>query len=98
MKQVTNSEISFVQSDKAVKEVKEEKNQEGRVFGYALNHKRAKAKLLKGAKRDKNLNVEVKSGCVNLRFDDGSYFGIILPLLREWQQEEVKLLISIKLM
>ena len=83
MKQVCNSEVSFLNLNI---EAKETNNQDGRVFGYALNHKRAKSKLLKGAKRAKNLNVEVKSGCVNLRFDDGSYFEIILPLLREWHR------------
>ena len=48
--------------------------------------KKAKAKLPKGAKR-KNLNVEVRPGCVNLRFNDGAYFQIVLPLLREWKQK-----------
>ena len=60
----------------------------GREFNYVVNDKRAKAKLLKGAKRRKNLEVEVKSGCVNLRFSDGSYFEVILPLLREWHKRE----------
>ena len=41
---------------------------ESRVFGYSLNQKRAKAKLLKGAKRLNNLEVEERDGCVNLRF------------------------------
>ena len=54
-----------------------------RMFKYNMNKKRAKAKLLKGAKRTSNLSVEVKSGCVNLRFDDGSYFEVILPMVRE---------------
>ena len=56
----------------------------GRVLPYIQNEKRAKAKLLKGAKRMKNLDVEIKSGCVNLRFSDGSYFKVVLPILREW--------------
>ena len=60
----------------------------GRNFGYSLNPKRAKAKLLKGAKRTKNLDVEVKTGCVNMRFDDGSYFEVVLPLLRQWHGKE----------
>ena len=46
---------------------------------------RAKSKLLKGAKKP-NLDVEVKDGCVNLRFCDGSFHEIILPLLNLWQQ------------
>ena len=56
----------------------------GRAFSYNLNEKRAKGKLLKGAMRLDHLNVEVKSGCVNLRFSDGSYFEVVLPVLREW--------------
>ena len=55
----------------------------GRLFSYALNPKRAKAKLLKGAKRQ-NLDVEIKSGCVNLRFSDGAFFEVVLPLLKQW--------------
>ena len=51
----------------------------GRNFGYSLNPKRAKAKLLKGAKRTKNLDDEVKTGCVNMRFDDGSYLRLSYP-------------------
>ena len=46
---------------------------------------RAKSKLLKGAKKP-NLDVEVKDGCVNLRFCDGSFHEIILPFLTLWQQ------------
>ena len=70
MKQVCNSEASLLEMHREIDE------KEGRTFGYALNQKRAKAKLLKGAKRTKNLDVELKSGCVNLRFSDGSYnFG-----------------------
>ena len=59
----------------------------GRSFNYVLNENRAKAKILKGAKRAKNLDVEVKSGCVNLRFNDGSYFNVVLPVLRDWHKQ-----------
>ena len=55
-----------------------------RVFDYTLNHKRTKAKLLKGANEKKNLEIEIKPGCVNLHFNDGSYHEILLPQLREW--------------
>ena len=44
-----------------------------------MNEKRAKTKLLK-----EHLDVDVKSGCVNMRFSDGSYFEVVLPVLREW--------------
>ena len=59
----------------------------GREFSYTLNTKRAKAKLLKGAQRRNHLDVEVKSGCVNLRFSDGAYFEVVLPLLKQWHEQ-----------
>ena len=52
-----------------------------------MNDKRAKSKLLKGAKRVNNLEVEKKRGCVNLWFNDGSYFEVVLPLLRLWKDK-----------
>ena len=63
-------------------------NNDGRVFNYVLDNKRAKAKLLKGAMRGKHLVVESKPGCVNLIFIDGSYCQTLLPLLREWHQKQ----------
>ena len=57
-----------------------------RAFEYTINKKRAKAKLLKGAKRDNHLDVELRSGCANMRFSNGSYFQLVLPLLRDWYQ------------
>ena len=62
----------------------------GRAFNYVLNDKKAKAKLLRGAKRTNPLVVEVKSGCVNMRFNDGSYFTVVLPLLRKWHEQVSK--------
>ena len=68
---------------------------ENRIFDYALNNKRAKSKLLKGAMRGKHLVVEKKIGCVNLIFSDGSYFQTVLPLLRSWNRNQnEKLLIN----
>ena len=61
----------------------------GRALPYVLNKKRANVKLLKGATRENNLDVEVKSGCVNLRFSDGAYFGVVLPLLRDWNRNVI---------
>ena len=55
----------------------------GRILNYALNEKRTKTKLLKGAKRLKPLDVEIKSGCANMRFNDGSYFEVLLPILKD---------------
>ena len=61
-----------------------------RAFSYELNEKRAKNKLLKGAKREKHLDVETKSTCVNMRFSDGSYHEVVLPFLREWHKQVEK--------
>ena len=58
-----------------------------RAFNYELNEKKAKMKLLKGAKREKHLDVEIKSTCVNVRFSDGSYHEVLLPFLREWHKQ-----------
>ena len=80
MKQVCNSELSVVNVNS------NEIEEEGRVFAYSLNKKKAKAKLLKGAKRPNSLEVEVKDGCVNLRFCDGSFYVVVLPLLKLWSQ------------
>ena len=52
-----------------------------RSFGYALNIKKAKAKLIKGAKRTSNLEIEVKTGCINLRFSGGAYREVVMPVL-----------------
>ena len=79
MKSVCQSEMSVIQIMN--KDIKEEEN--GRVFNYALNKKRAKSKLLKGAKRT-NLDVELKPGCVNLIFCGGAFCEIVLPLIRYW--------------
>ena len=61
MKELKNSKSTIINvNDECVK-----KND--RVFPYALNIKKAKAKLLKGAKRTKNIEVESKKGCTNMR-------------------------------
>ena len=65
----------------------EAEDKDRRVFQYVINNKRAKAKLLKGAKRGKHLVVESKNGCVNLIFSDGSYLKTVLPLLRSWHKK-----------
>ena len=79
MKMLGTSELSIIHTNNEGESHKE------RAFGYTLNEKRAKANLLKGAKRTEDLNVEIKSGCVNLRFSDGSFCEIILPLIRLWK-------------
>ena len=81
MKQVLSSELLITNLNQA------DVNDKGRVFDYALNQKRAKNNLLKGAKRINSLEVESKQGCVTLSFCDGSFFEIILPLIRDWQQK-----------
>ena len=78
MKQLRSSTLSLVN-------VKTEAHDEHeRVFKYELNEKRAKANILKGAKRSKHIETEVKTGCINVRFSDGAYQKIVLPLLKKW--------------
>ena len=64
----------------------ESDNKDERNFTYVLNDKKAKEKLLKGAKRAKNLEVEAKDGCITLLFNDGSYIKTVIPLLKSWQR------------
>ena len=66
MKQVTSSQIALLNVDEDTL----------RNFNYSLDKKRAKNKLLKGANRTENLKVEIKSGCVNLRFSNRSYLRL----------------------
>ena len=66
--------------------MKNHKNDTGRIFQYDINEKRAKKKLLKGAKREENLDIEIKPTCVNMRFSDGAYQEVVMPLLREWSR------------
>ena len=60
MKKLQNSETSIIHVDQPTS------NDGGRDFSYTLNKKKTKAKLLRGAKRTKNLDIEIKSGCANL--------------------------------
>ena len=59
-----------------------------RTLSYELNEKKAKTKLLKGAMKPKHMEIEIKSTCVNMRFDDGSFKEVVLPLLRNWNMKE----------
>ena len=52
--------------------------------------RKLRAKLLRGSKRTNHLDVEIKSGCVNMRFSDGAYFEVVLPLLRDWHGQVKK--------
>ena len=63
-------------------------NRKARTFSYDMNEKKAKLKLLKGANRKTDLNIEIKPTCVNMRFSDGAYHEIVMPLLRQWHTEE----------
>ena len=55
-----------------------------RKFGYDLNKKETKRKLLKGASKNPFLK-EAKSTCEILHFNDGSYFVCVLPLIEKWK-------------
>ena len=58
---------------------------ENRSFKYELNHKQAKAKLIKGAKRGP-FEIEKKSCSLNLIFNVGSWNNSVLPSIRYWNQ------------
>ena len=55
-----------------------------RKFGYKLNQKATKTKLLKGALKAP-FEKEIKSTCLVLTFNDGSYFYSVLPLVELWK-------------
>ena len=78
MNQVTNSEMAMVN-------VHIDNHVDERAFDYVLNKKKAKSKLLKGAKRESHLELDFKPGCAILSFSDGSYFQLILPLMKDWR-------------
>ena len=56
-----------------------------RSFQYELNQKQAKAKLIKGAKRNA-FDVENKSNSINLIFNLGSWSNVVLPSIIYWNQ------------
>ena len=82
MKILQSSDLSIVQLEQPT-----QLDTGRRDFSYTINKRKTKAKLLRGAKRIQNLEVEVKSGCTNLRFCDGSFFEVVLPVLNEWRQK-----------
>ena len=55
-----------------------------RKFGFKLNQKATKTKLLKGALKAP-FEKEIKSSCLVLNFNDGSYFYSVLPLIEVWK-------------
>ena len=56
-----------------------------RNFKYRLTAKKAKANLLKGAKR-KHIGVEHKQGATNIDFSDGSWIKAVLPEVLQWDR------------
>ena len=56
-----------------------------RKFKYKLNQKATKSKLLKGALKIP-FEKDVKSSCIVLHFNDGSYFYSVLPTIELWKQ------------
>ena len=63
------------------------KNLRSRTFAYEMNENKAKTKLLKGARRAEHLDIELKSTCANLRFDDGAFQEIALPLIKPFHNQ-----------
>ena len=61
------------------------KGEKPRNFQYELNQKQAKAKLIKGAKREA-FDIEKKSSSINLIFNLGSWSSIVLPSIQYWNQ------------
>ena len=57
-----------------------------RKFGYNLNKKATKTKLLKGAAKVPFEN-EVKPNCIIMNFSDGSYFYSVLPAIESWKRK-----------
>ena len=71
-----------------VKKLKhKKKNLRSRTFAYEMNENKAKTKLLKGARRAEHLDIELKSTCANLRFDDGAFQEIALPLIKQFHNQ-----------
>ena len=56
-----------------------------RKFGYTLNQKAAKKKLLMGALKAP-FEKEDKSTCLVLHFNDGSYFYSVLSIIEFWKK------------
>ena len=98
-------EVDFEQEKEFETHMSRQKDQKNRKFNYDMNEKKAKKKLLKGANRVDHLDVEIKPTCVNMRFSDGSFKEVVLPLIKVWhkkvgesikfQENEVKIIESI---
>ena len=56
-----------------------------RTFEYKLNDKAAKAKLVKGAKRVP-FDIFENSTSSNLNFSLGTWYNVVLPTVRYWDQ------------
>ena len=63
----------------------EDKSIPNRRFGYVLNQKTAKKKLLMGALKAP-FEKEEKSSCLVLHFNDGSYFYSVLSIIESWKK------------
>ena len=98
-------EDNFQQENEFETHMSRHNDQNNRIFNYDMNEKKAQKKLLKGANRVENLDVEIKPTCVNMRFSDGSFKEVVLPLIKVWhnkvgesikfQEIEVKIIESI---
>ena len=87
-KNMNNSEEEHKNMKNCEEMCKNVNMKKSRIFSYELNQEKAKTKLLKGAMKPKHMDIEVKSTCVNMRFDDGSFKEVVLPLLRLWNKKE----------
>ena len=60
-----------------------------RKFNYKLNKKAVKSKLVNGANKAA-FTKEIKSNCIILNFNDGSYHFSVLSTIEDWKVTEVE--------
>ena len=84
-------EMSFQKENELQDHMKNHEGK-GRTFSYDMNEKKAKKKLLKGSRRNKHLDIEEKPTCINMRFSDGAYHEVVLPLLKQWSKNVGKVI------
>ena len=81
MMSLQNSEVTNLVKDSEIAKQNEVK----RTFEYNLNDKSAKAKLVKGAKRE-HFEIVGNSSSSNLIFSLGAWNLVVLPVVRYWNQ------------
>ena len=75
-------------------EIHTKSDQNCRDFGYNLNDKAIKAKLVKGAKREA-LQIVNNTSSSNLVFNLGAWYNVVLPTVKYWNQVKSDLICKI---